>query len=389
LKLRLVGVLGFLVLFVAITGPSRDSALDDGAAKPLSTTTTSLPSLEVAAPTLQLGITHTEQSIDTKGVSPDAVARVETRLGSHPSLLQNVHIMGWGVGNPEPSPGKFDWSSLDRRIDVVRRTGGTPVITLCCAPDWMKGGPSGRTDWTKLATAPAPEHYGDFAELAKTVALRYPDVTHFLVWNELKGFWDATAKRWRYEDYTALYNMVFDAVRSVRPNSLIGGPYVVMDSWAPGSTSHPSALQGPWGVVDQRALDVVDYWLAHAHGADFIAVDGSVTTKDKSDLVSPEQGAAKFAAITQWLRQRTSLPVWWAELYPIDFHNLQAISDATVAAAWDNALRALEEAGAVVVLYWEPQSNSSHRWLGLWTSTYDPLGGLPTATWTAVEKWLR
>ena len=92
---------------------------------------------------------------------------------------QNQHIMGWGGGNPEPSPGEYDWESLDRRVDLMRRTGARMVITLCCAPDWMKGGEPGETDWSNLEVAPLPEHYGDFAELCAKVAERYPDVEAF------------------------------------------------------------------------------------------------------------------------------------------------------------------------------------------------------------------
>jgi hypothetical protein len=75
---------------------------------------------------------------------------------------------------------------LDSRIALIRRTGGTPVTTLCCVPDWMKGGRPGTTDWSKLEVAPAPGHYADFAALAATIARRYPFVRHFLflVWNE-------------------------------------------------------------------------------------------------------------------------------------------------------------------------------------------------------------
>src|SRR5277367_2660198 len=47
-------------------------------------------------------------------------------------------IMGWGVDNPEPSPGHYDWKSLDSRMQFIASTGAVPVITLAGAPDWMK-----------------------------------------------------------------------------------------------------------------------------------------------------------------------------------------------------------------------------------------------------------
>ncbi len=56
-------------------------------------------------------------------------------------------------------------------------------------PDWMKGGKAGadNTNWSQAAleTAPDRAHYADFAALAATEsAKRYPDVRHFIVWNE-------------------------------------------------------------------------------------------------------------------------------------------------------------------------------------------------------------
>ena len=75
---------------------------------------------------------------------------------------------GLGRGQPRTGPrGATTSRDLDRRIDLIRASGGTPVITLCCAPDWMKGGEAGvdNTDWSQAAleTAPEPAHYADFA----------------------------------------------------------------------------------------------------------------------------------------------------------------------------------------------------------------------------------
>jgi hypothetical protein len=143
---------------------------------------------------LALGVTHTQHSFDAWG-DPLAVASGRALLRDA-SVYQNQHLMGWGALNPEPAPGVFNWDSLDRRVQLMRDTGAVGVITLCCAPDWMKGGQAGATDWSALTTAPLPEHYRDFAELARQVALRYPDVKYFQVWNELKGFWNDAENRW-------------------------------------------------------------------------------------------------------------------------------------------------------------------------------------------------
>lgn len=161
-------------------------------------------------------------------------------------MLQNQHIMGWGAGNPEPAPGRNDFRDLDRRIRFMSGSQALPIITLCCSPDWMKGGSSGRTDWTQLETAPRREHFDDYAKLAATVARRYPTVKHFMVWNELKGFWNTPQNRWDIEGYTELYNKVYDALKAVDKDIKVGGPYVSV-----GSTTVPergAEIQGRGGA---------------------------------------------------------------------------------------------------------------------------------------------
>jgi hypothetical protein len=338
-------------------------------------------------PAFRIGVTHAQESLNPWHPAP-AVAAGRAVLSASPGAFQNQHLMGWGATNPEPSPGVYDWSTLDRRIALIRQTGGTPVVTLCCAPDWMKGGRAGRTNWARLEVAPNPDHFDEFAALAAAVARRYPDVRHFLVWNEMKGFWNVARNRWNYEAYTDLYNQVYRALKAVDPGIQVGGPYVSMVSWRRGvGGGRDSAVAGPWGMVDQRALDVVSYWLAHAVGADFVAVDGPAALRDGTYLVPPIQGVEKFAAVDRWLRSQTSLPIWWAEAYPIPFRASAHVSDADEAAVWVAAAHAFESSGADVALLWQPESSDHH--LGLWGATTSSDGGRPTALDGALRPWLR
>ncbi len=335
---------------------------------------------------LSVGVTHSQYSIDSWG---DEAARASARnVLTATAAYQNQHMFGWGTLNPEPRPGAFDWSSLDSRIRLIQSTGGTPVITLCCAPDWMKGGRAGETDWTRLHVAPSPEHYGDFAQLAVAVARRYPDVRHFLVWNEMKGFWDNARNRWDYEAYTNLYNIVYDALRAAVPGVAVGGPYVVIDTWADRAAGgHPSTLSGECGTVDQRSLDVLDYWLRNKHGADFVAVDGGVDTRDAGALSSTTVNSALFGAMTRWVRERTPLPVWWSE-----FHVGQAPSDGQrqLVASVVATLLHMADQGAAAAFLWQPQGGADdaheERPPALWTSTQTAGGGRPLALAEAVAQ---
>jgi hypothetical protein len=294
--------------------------------------------------------------------------------------------MGFGTLNPEPAPGQYDWSTLDQRMQLVKATGGRTVLTLCCSPDWMKGGAPGQTDWSQLETAPEPAHFDDFAALAAQAVQRYPQIERVLVWNELKGFYNSALNRWDYEGYTELYNKVYTAVKAVRPDVQVGGPYVVMTSLDPGSPDS-SDVRGPWGVADQRALDVVDYWLANNVGADFIAVDGGTATRNDTVTTPADAAASKFADLTAWIRQRSPLPVWWAEFYPdVPSGEDGGPTSQASAASTLAVLAAYAQSGVSVALLWGPQG-ADLGFSALWTDSTKSDGGRPTPL-TAPWQWL-
>jgi hypothetical protein len=335
---------------------------------------------------MELGVTHTQDSLDTS--EPDqARSRGQAILANNSAIWQNVHLMGFGTLNPEPSPGQYDWSSLDTRMQLVKNTGGKTVLTLCCSPDWMKGGPDGATDWDKLERAPLPEHFQDFANLAAAAVQRYPQVERVLVWNELKGFYNDGQNRWDYEGYTALYNDVYKTVKAVRPDVQVGGPYAVISSLDTGQPDS-SALSGDWGVADQRSLDIVDYWLSNNVGADFIAVDGSTSTQRNTNPPSLDKGSQKYAAVDSWLRERTKLPIWWAEFYSDVPDGADAGASSPASAAADLAtVGAMARSGAAGALKWAPQGSSSLKYAALWTDSTQDDGGKPTPL-TSPWQWL-
>lgn len=318
------------------------------------------------------GMTHTQHSADAWG-DPTAVSSARS-IAKSLGGFQDQAIMGWGVTNPEPAPGVFDFTDLDRRVAFMRSSGATPVITLAGAPDWMKGGRAGETDWSKIEVAPTVAHYADFAALAAKIARRYPDVVHFMVWNELKGFFDQANNRWDAYHYTALYNAVYDALKAVNPAIAVGGPYVVMDSWtSAGVASNPSNVSGLWGVLDQRPLDVVTYWLAHAHGADFVAIDAASGPRDAPASVDPAVATEKFAAVDAWLRARTRLPIWWAEFYVqprgVSWTRQHQASVQLF------ALLQMQRSGAAAAFLWQPEASASSELGAVWTQTATLGGG--------------
>jgi hypothetical protein len=386
--LAAVAVTGFVTGLASCSGPNAPGPVSELTLRAIEADD-GFSWLRQAAP-LELGVTHTRDSLDPHHPET-ATERGMQILRSDGAIWQNHHLMGFGTTNPEPSPGDYDWDTLDQRMELTQATGGKAMLTLCCAPDWMKGGEEGDTDWTLLEDNPLPEFYDDFARLSAAAVKRYPQVERVMVWNELKGFYNQAENRWDYEGYTEFYNQVYRAVKAVRPGVQVGGPYVVLASRNPGTKDASDTVTGPWGAADQRALDVVDYWLRHNVGADFLAVDASTATRQ--DTIPPVlDGAQKYADLDRWLRERSNahgrdLPIWWAEFYPHTPDGVTGGPDSPASAtATLAAVAAYAESGASGALLWGPQGHHI-EYAALWTDSTQDRGGAPTPL-TPAWQWL-
>jgi hypothetical protein len=183
--------------------------------------------------------------------------------------------------------------------------------------------------------APLSQNYQDFAQLAAQVAARYKSVKIFQVWNELKGF------NGNYQAYTTLYNDVYDAVKAVRPDAKLGGPYL-------------SVL--PLNPEDQAAYT---YWLAHKHGADYILLDGGpLAGSDTSEFNS-----TFFSDWVNWLRKQpyggATLPIGWAELYTRGLPDSSPLAVAHYNATFADDTISVIKLGVSYALPWGASSSST------------------------------
>ena len=348
-----------------------------------------LPATDSGAPAVHIDLTATGPStsgrafsygFDLATLAPAALttgpaAAAVQVAHSVPGAFVDVPIMGWGEGNPEISPGVYNFAGIARQLAFVQASGATPVITLCAAPDWMKGGSAGTTDWTQIDTAPLAEHYQDFANLSAAVAQAFPQVRYFVVWNELKGFWNAATHTMNIGGYTTMYNDTYEAIKAVRPTALVGGPYVSVHSTSGPAPTWAPTPSGPWGHLDAGQLWNVAYWLSNKVGADFVAVDGRSYTEDAGLTTDPVSSTAKYAAMDQWLETQTSLPIVWMETHVLPeatTYTLQQQAAIRVA-----ALLELASSGASVGMQWDPEQTGTWD-EGLWTPIYLPGGGTPT-----------
>jgi hypothetical protein len=298
-----------------------------------------------------------------------AVSSARQVMASIPGLIEDTSIMDWGLPSPEPAPGTFKLSALAARIRLISSTGGIPMITLCAAPEWM-------THSSSPNVAPTASHYRDFARLAAKIAQAFPQVRYFAVWNELKGFWDLATNSWNIQQYTVMYNDVYLAIKRVRPDAIVGGPYVsITPSATPLYGTLAATPHGAWGYLDQRDLAAIGYWLGHNSGAAFIAVDGPDFAQ-AGPVAGPLTATGMYSTVDRWLRQRTSLPIWWIEspVQPADSHWPPGLAAAIRIAALVQAAGS----DAQVMLQWQPEAGEGIADEGLWTATDSADGGTAT-----------
>lgn len=331
---------------------------------------------------LRLGVTHTQSGIDDYGVKSAAVNRAK-KIISDSAGFQNTHIIGWGPQDINPAPNVYEWDSLDRRIDMMRTMDVPKVITLCTAPGWMKVG----GDTWNMEERVKAGYYDDFANLCLKVAKRYPDVKHFQVWNELKGFWSNDDQNWDIVEYTKMYNQVYNKLKGWDPTIKVGGLYLVVSGTGSKLTKETGGVGRdffePIGTKDR---DVIQYWLDNKAGADFICVDRGI--KDGQDLTPYTTDelmnfTRAHGQIVRQVRQMTDLPVWYSEYYGRVSEDPDAL-----AAAYASIYRNMVEAGTSTALFWNPnQTTEGNNFGGLFSDVKQSNGGYLTAH-GKVYQWI-
>lgn len=325
------------------------------------------------------------QDTDAKSNYPAAVQSALKVLSGFSGATMDQSIDGFGAqDNPEPSAGTFDTSSIGPRIRMILNAGGIPVITLVQAPSWMYTGcanpDTNSYDYPvpTFGAAPCPEHYTDFAALAAHIAKCFPDVKYFVVWSEMRGFFNASTQSFDAVNYTRMYNDVYDSIKAVRPDAMVGGPYATMSSYvSPHPDTSNGVLHGAWGCIDANSQAALSYWLTHKVGADFITIDGKtdIASSDNAGISNPLTASEQYYAVDEWIRSQSSLPIWWMESH---IQPDSGWNDYQAAAARIATLVLMNASGASVGMQWQPQEQAGWPDEGLWTSAEIAGGGQAT-----------
>ena len=112
----------------------------------------------------------------------------------------------------EPSKGNYSWAETDKLINGASSRGLNVLANFLSTPGWAGGG------WPTYTNP--PRNLDDTVPFVKAFMARYPQVTHFEIWNEpnLRIFWGGGSDP---AGYTALLKKYYTTIKSVNPAATV------------------------------------------------------------------------------------------------------------------------------------------------------------------------
>jgi len=367
---------------------------------------------------LTFGITHTHYRWQDGNAA--AIEKAKALMSSF-GYFHNTHIMTLGGGMIRTDANGIP-TNLDNQGDpgldaaIYKVTGlGEGMITFFSAPYWMleagrgDGNPDVDHNLSAGQSAVRKQFEDAYARLCAEIAKRYdgtkgfPKITYFQVWSEMKGMYDNTLKRWDYERYTRFYNKIYNAVKAVRPDVLMGGFYQVI----PGDGSNP--ILGKTGQDTNYPIDTntkfgIDYFLKNAERVDFFCVDKNTIsfhnpnkgyfTDTEAMKLTPVWGKLMEELEIEFAKhpQYKNIPILFSEYYPTLEGNEQEAQRLPLTPP----IRNLVTGGATIEQYTAAQhasvynhvirgSSGHETWMNLWLEAENgiPMNSFITPTNTS------
>jgi hypothetical protein len=172
------------------------------------------PDAAVASPGIQYGIQDDAWLLGGPG-SYDSRLRFLKSLGVD-LVRVNVRWNETALRRPARPTRHTDrayrWDAADALLNGLQDHGIAAVVTLVGTPRWANGGRG--PSW-------APKSASSFASFAYAAARRYPQVRHWVIWNEPNKNW--SLRPTTPATYVRLLNAAYAAIKRVNPRDLVAG----------------------------------------------------------------------------------------------------------------------------------------------------------------------
>ncbi|WP_156887248.1 hypothetical protein [Nocardioides sp. CF8] len=192
----------------------------------------------------------------------------------------------------ESSPGQFDWSELDARVEMARQHGSRPLFTLFSTPDFYAVYEPGMPDYVSAhLRPPKPSGYRGFV---RALAQRYGSGVDYQMWAEMNAAGNYIGSP---RGLAKLARVAAQEVHLHAPGAKVVAP------------------QGP--IREQWGRDWFrDFWGERVFGktaADWVDVASF------SGFPRPKHGPEKGLWLVNWLRRMTAEhgfdgPIWIVEI---------------------------------------------------------------------------
>lgn len=183
-----------------------------------------------------------------------------------------------------PAPGVFDWSELDRRIELVESWGGRPLLVLGLTPQWAALDPEAGDPRWGAGSASVPGDIRAWSVYVRAVANRYGDrIGAYEIWNEanLKTFWNASAI-----ELAEMTGVAYEIIKTHSPNAVVLAPSVTT-RLSSGARFTTDFITGLSFLEDRQAAIPFDAWTIHSYPAGNAGVSFDGTCK--ADPVAGEE----------------------------------------------------------------------------------------------------
>lgn len=299
----------------------------------------------------QDGLTESTGTGDSSHIAALHSTNARNAFASVPNCLFQFAKDHFGVYPVQYVSGTWDWTGSIRGgapvghmpddtialIDTFRGTGSKLMMQAYGIPGWQAGLGLGN-DFTPVSPD-TTGHEDAFAADCALYATRFngtggfPLLQYMPVWNEMKGMDAGGFNSTERTKYIRIYNKVWTAVKAVRPDMLIGGPYVKWYSYGATTSGNPSSDNGltgcsyTGGVIHNHVLDLHYEFERDAIGYDFIATDvwtgndnHSTTYNIHTGVTQHQQMLSKFDVVTARMRamhpRGAGKPIIFTEFYP-------------------------------------------------------------------------